>query len=591
MPNSVPQLPSCVNPKPFVKLGNGATAPSLNYSVPQRTSFSAYGNIQVPIPDVSWFTDAARNGSTLNLTLDEVRQKILDLAIYPNLTIPAFLQVLTPASLVTLKQIYVEAKKNDPYADFSVYNFIPQDTAHTYGGLYSAMDFRNFIDYLAALVMDPTNTAIAAPNFGNFGTQIFVLPVPERAEPAIFVIEEYKTSSFLGDYGAGETVNTFSLLPGEKHTISIKTFRQRTSTATRSDNVMDSFSQASAAEFENLVQEEKQRSTSNTQNNSKESGLSLSVSSIPLLGGIFGGGASRKKSKSSTEVRTSNTSSLSKALQKHSDSTNSSRTITVNSTTSDTLTESTEESTQREIVNPNLSRVLNFVFRQLLQEYISVTYLNDIKIVFSNGYPGSYRMVNIEELDSLLEEVIDGPVKQQAVRDMIFNEYHQIENYKGDAQVFIQKAMTRGWDSPPPIPGGTIAQDVTYMHKKKSIVGSYTYDGADGPRQFTVEGPILNVDLNTLRTDSLIVDALLGQGEALDCFNSHAQNAKTQALYIENAGKELANARQEFENAMAELQKDKTLMAMNTLNQIADPAQRAELYAKIFNPQVQNIIT
>jgi hypothetical protein len=534
-----------------------------------------------------WFTEASRRTTYLDLTLDQVRQKILDLAIYPNLTIPEFLQVLTPDSLRALKEIYAEAKKNDPYADFSVYNFIPQDSSHTYGGLYSALDFRNFIDYLAALVLDPTNTAIAAPNFGNFGTQIFVVPLPQQPEPAIFVIEEYKTSSFLGDYGAGETVNTFSLLPGEKHTISIKTFRQKTSTATRSDNVMDSFSQASAAEFENLVQDEKQSSTSNTQTKSKESSLSLNAS-IPLLKGILGGGASRKNNKSSTEVRTSNVSSLSKALQKHSDSTNSSRTITVNSTTTDTITESVEESTQREIVNPNLSRVLNFVFRQLLQEYVSVTYLNDIKIAFSNGFPGSFRLVSIEELDSLLDEMIE-PAYQQAVRDKIFNEYNQVENYKGDPQTFIQKSLTRGWNSPAPQPGQPIPQDITYLHKKKSIVGHYTYDGADGPRQFTVEGPILNADLNTLRTDSLIVDALLGQGEALDCFNSHAQDAKTQALYIENANKELANLRQEIENSKALVDKDRVTMAMVLLNQITDPVQRAELFAKIFNPQVQNI--
>jgi hypothetical protein len=590
MPTNVPQLPSCINPKPFMKLGNGANAPSLNYSVPQRTSFSAYGNIQVPIADSKWFTEAARRTTSHDLSLDEVRQKILDLAIYPNLTIPEFLQVLTPASLQTLKEIYAEAKKNDPYADFSVYNFIPQDTSHTYGGLYSAMDFRNFIDYLAALVMDPTNTAIAAPSFGNFNTSIFVVPLPETPEPAFFVIEEYKTSSFLGDYGAGETVNTFSLLPGEKHTISIKTFRQKTSTATRSDNVMDSFSQASAGEFENLLQEEKQSSTSNTQSKSKETNLSLNVSGIPLLKGILGGSASRRSSKSSTEVRTSNTSSLSKALQKHTDSTNSSRTITVNSTTTDSLTESREESTVREIVNPNLSRVLNFVFRQLLQEYVSITYLNDIKIAFSNGYPGSYRLVSIEELDSLLDEMIEAP-HRQAVREKIFNEYNLVENYKGDAQLFIQQSTTRGWNSAPPVAGQPIPPDVMYLHKKKTIIGNYTYAGADGPRQFTVEGPILNVDLNTLRTDSLVVDALLGQGEALDCFNSHAQNAKTQTLYIENATKELSNSRMQIDNDRTQLERDKLLLAMEILNRIDDPVKKAEMYAQMFNPQVENIIS
>ena len=66
------------------------------------------------------------------------------------------------------------------------------------------------------------------------------------------------------------------------------------------------------------------------------------------------------------------------------------------------LEESTEESTIRELVNPNVSRVLNFVFRQLLQEYISVTYLSDIKVAFTNGHAESFVVLPIEELDEML---------------------------------------------------------------------------------------------------------------------------------------------------------------------------------------------
>ena len=34
---------------------------------------------------------------------------------------------------------------------------------------------------------------------------------------------------------------------------------------------------------------------------------------------------------------------------------------------------------------PNQSRVLNFVFRQLLQEYVIIMYLPNVKIGFSNA--------------------------------------------------------------------------------------------------------------------------------------------------------------------------------------------------------------
>ena len=82
-------------------------------------------------------------------------------------------------------------------------------------------------------------------------------------------------------------------------------------------------------------------------------------------------------------------------------------------------------------------------------------------------------------------------------------------------------------------------------------------------RLMPIPGIILNVDRYILRTDSVIAEAMLGQGEALDCYNAHSQEAKKQALYIEN---------------------QKNLAALQILQDIEDPVQRAEMYVKMFNP-------
>ena len=58
------------------------------------------------------------------------------------------------------------------------------------------------------------------------------------------------------------------------------------------------------------------------------------------------------------------------------------------------------------MTNPNQSRVLNFVFRQLLQEYVTIMYLSNVKIGFSNGHPESQVIVPIEKLDELLETYV-----------------------------------------------------------------------------------------------------------------------------------------------------------------------------------------
>ncbi len=59
------------------------------------------------------------------------------------------------------------------------------------------------------------------------------------------------------------------------------------------------------------------------------------------------------------------------------------------------------------------------------------------------------------------------------------------------------------------------------------------YPSAIDP-QFSVPGIILSAKNHTLYTDSLIADALLGAGDALDCFNQKAQDASTMADYIRN---------------------------------------------------------
>lgn len=360
MPVSVPQLPSCTpNQQAFIKLGGGV-APSLNYNLPQKTSFTAYGDIQIPI-DVSWFTTAAKAIIALP-TLAEVKQAILNIVIYPNQTIPAGLQVLSTTNITTLKQYYTSAVQQNTVNNITDFVANHANDTTTYGVTVDyTVVLNNCINHLANLAIDASKAAIAIPNFGNYDSNIVVTDRPTTPQPTLFIIEEYKTSSFLGDYGAGQTVNTFSLLPGEKHTITIKTFKSLTETATRSDNVMDSFSQNSAAEFEDLLQTEKQSSNTKTDASGKQKGSSLGLS---IKG--FSIGSNKSKSSSSTATRTSNQNSISKALQKHTDSTNSNRSITVNSSTTETSTETNEESIVREITNPQFKQGIKFCFPSIV---------------------------------------------------------------------------------------------------------------------------------------------------------------------------------------------------------------------------------
>ena len=140
------------------------------------------------------------------------------------------------------------------------------------------------------------------------------------------------------------------------------------------------------------------------------------------------------------------------------------------------------------------------------------------------------------------------------------------------------------------------------MTKKKNIDGKYEKPNMAGDNMvYPVDGAVLRADINTLRTDSFIVDALMGQGEALDCFNSHVQEAKMQVLYIENAQKQLEHNRLQTEiskigrenklsaERMA-AENQRLLLAIQALTNLAgNPTAFAEAYGKMFNPQ-QNVI-
>lgn len=63
--------------------------------------------------------------------------------------------------------------------------------------------------------------------------------------PRLALVESVTLSSFLGIYGAGRVVRTFSLLPGEKTKISVRTFTKRDEDRKQSTSILDSVSEES----------------------------------------------------------------------------------------------------------------------------------------------------------------------------------------------------------------------------------------------------------------------------------------------------------------------------------------------------------
>lgn len=174
--------------------------------------------------------------------------------------------------------------------------------------------------------------------------------------------------------------------------------------------------------------------------------------------------------------------------------------------------------------------------------------MDDVSIVYSNGYPESTRVTKLSGLDSFLDEILDSEYVED-VKSQIYRNLCSIYDHEGIKTSFIEKVTEELSNCIDNIDGPT----QTYVRKKKDL--SQNYEG------FTVPGIIVNVKKRIVRTSAVVVDALLGQGEALDCYNQKLQDAATLRANLDN---------------------DRISQMMEVINSIDEPTQKAELYKRVF---------
>lgn len=416
----------------------------------------------------------------------------------------------------------------------------------------------------------------------------------------LYIQYETMLCSYLGNYGAGRTINTFSLLPGEKTTISVRTYRDSVRSNSLSENILDSMSEASSNSLQNAF--ESQNGTESAENSSSSSGSSSSAGSSSgvgfsstsnshwnvggggglnlgffSFGGSAGGGGS---SSSSTGVNINNSNSTSNTnvknsaihtstianvvnsgLSQHVSESNKHRDVNINTTTTNTETSGEENSVVRELHNVNLSRTLNFVFRQLQQEHIVIHWLKNIKFRFYDPNTGESRLVFSQSLPMMLYEVLVDKAAVDEVFGAIMNSVGVVFNHQEDPFQFFESRQFNTQPQSNSCDGITLSpRSECLWLRVRNIEDTYA--------NITVPGVILGVQKHILRTPSVIVDSLLGQGEALDCYNMNLQEKEIELKTEEVKENQLRN----------QLMTDSIL----SLTQITDPVQRAEAYKNMF---------
>lgn len=532
---------SCIPKEPLIKLDEAGTAAILNYNLPQATTYNVTSHIRLDIPMEAFKEEAKKVTGGFWSQLDNLKKK-------DNFTLETLIEMLDGSTYCPLKEI-----ENVSLALTA--------KSPTIGG--KGLRLQAGRTTLSTAVLGKPNLMIAEKVFNG------LMPVlstrlsgeqelkfrkrPKQATPAIYMVMHMRMASYLGDYGAGQTLKTFSLLPGEATTISVKTYKQLSETTSATESVLDSYSESATDELQTTVEDATQQTDSYSETDTDTMSIETSVNGgvnlgIVEIGGSVGGGAS---SVNSTEEAISNqVSTLESAVDHHVQTVDTKRQVEVNTETTTSSNSGSEEIITRTLENINRSRVLNFVFRQLLQEYFTITYLENVTFIFDNGFPHCRRTATLASLGNMLREVLDSERDAMQAENKIYEYLCNIPDHTGTRVGFIEKVDVEAKNCINPAESGS---KYSYIRKRADLEQEY--------RGKTVKGIILGTKHRIMRTPSVVVDALLGQGEALDCYNIQLQEAANKAAHLEN---------------------DKAEQAIGIINDLELAKDKAQLYKSVF---------
>lgn len=532
---------SCIAHEPLSKLEDNGSASILNYNLPQSTTYQVVSLIKLDIPLKS-FKDAERKPSPGNYW------ERFDAEAHKQDVTPGHIQsVLTGRNYSSISEI-MSAGLNFTAAEPPVSSGVRMKAANLQVSTKSA-SFAT--EYAANKIAEGFRPQLYRRPSGKQG--LVFQPRPKAARPAIYLVMKMRMASYLGDYGAGQTLSTFSLLPGEKTVIQIRDYRHDETTQASSQSVLDSYSESAMEDLQTTIEASTstgvESSETDTDSMSAHAGYGLGIDlGIIKLGEDIGGEASSVNT--STEAVSQQVSTLNSAVDHHVQTADTQRQIQIDTDVTSTAVTETETTTTRTLENINRSRVLNFVFRQLLQEYYTLTWLDDVSLMYSNGYDTSRKTGTLSSMGALLKSVLVDARTVESVRNDIYVHLCNIADYTGTRVSFIEKVTERHGNCIEP---SQQDKPITYVRKRKDL--------AQGYKDKTVNGIILDVTHRVLRTPAVVVDAMMGQGSAVDCYNEELQEAAV---------------------VTAQLANRKTDQALALIDAIADPADKARLYNNVF---------
>src|SRR5215475_12912557 len=190
---------SCIAHEPLSKLDENGTASILNYNLPQATTYEVVSLIKLDILQAS-FKAAERRPSPGNYwdRFDAEAQK-------QDLTPGRIQSVLNAQSYSSISEI-MDTGLNFTAAEPSLSSGVRMQAANIQVSTKSASFATT---YAANKIAEGFRPLLYRRPSGKQG--LVFQPRPKAARPAIYLVMKMRMASYLGDYGAGQTLSTFSL--------------------------------------------------------------------------------------------------------------------------------------------------------------------------------------------------------------------------------------------------------------------------------------------------------------------------------------------------------------------------------------------
>ena len=366
-------------------------------------------------------------------------------------------------------------------------------------------------------------------NMAGVMTYRFV-QTPRTASPRLALVEEYTLSSFLGAYGVGRTLKTFSLLPGETAKVTVRTTSRSEEVRKQASSILDSYSQETSSDFESSLQQEQSRKSASSEE--YEAHIEASAS------GSWGFGSASVSAGASASANSSREEfgkSVAASTSKHAARASANRNVQIDTSSQSTTSTERVDEVVRDIRNINVGRTLNFVFRQMNQEYISLLHLTDVRLGYTDGIE-PLREYPLYELDGLLERVMQ-PGAADAAREDILEIVRKIKDFRGEEHTDFVTAVA----------GATPER----VRVNKDKVTEYHIVTTDTKRK--VAGVIISASSIVMRTDDVVVEAVIGRSSALDQYAEGLQAQEVRARLLENEKVDLQNRLTMLEASKTEL--------------------------------------